>query len=136
MRQNQMIEAVSDRICQAFECGDGPKLASVARGLVVLVGHRKRGDPGGFESHRHAILAGIALVLGYAAHRLPVFGSQFLPVPRRHECFVAGTPVWTVSGPVAIEKIRVGDLVLSQALDTGELAFQPVLQTTQRPRSR
>ena len=52
------------------------------------------------------------------------------------ECFVAGTPVWTIAGAVDIENIRVGDLVLSQDPNTGELAFQPVLQTSQRPPER
>lgn len=50
------------------------------------------------------------------------------------ECLVAGTPVWTASGPLAVEKIKVGDLVLSQDAETGELALRPVLRTTIRPR--
>jgi hypothetical protein len=33
---------------------------------------------------------------------------------------------------VAIDKIRVGDLLLSQDVKTGELAFKPVLKTTTR----
>lgn len=49
------------------------------------------------------------------------------------ECFVAGTPVWTVSGLVDIDKIKVGDLVLAQDPDTGELAYKPVLRVTIRP---
>lgn len=49
-----------------------------------------------------------------------------------HSCLAAGTPVWTDAGPVAIEKIKVGDRVLSQHADTGELAYKPVLHTTVR----
>ncbi|MCH5376563.1 MAG: HINT domain-containing protein, partial [Planctomycetes bacterium] len=49
------------------------------------------------------------------------------------ECFLPGTSVWTETGPVPIERIRVGDRVLSQAPDTGELAYKLVLQTTIRP---
>jgi hypothetical protein len=52
---------------------------------------------------------------------------------RRRSCFAAGTPVWTDSGQVAIETIRVGDRVLAQNIDTGELAYKPVLRTTVRP---
>ena len=52
------------------------------------------------------------------------------------ECLVAGTPVWTASGPMAVEKIKVGDLVLSQDAETGELALKPVLRTTIRPRGQ
>src|SRR4030095_10965094 len=35
------------------------------------------------------------------------------------ECLVAGTLVWTASGPQPIEKIRVGDMVLAQDAGTG-----------------
>jgi hypothetical protein len=49
---------------------------------------------------------------------------------RRHECFAAGTRVWTQSGPRAIEAIEVGDLVLSQETQSGELAYRAVLETT------
>ena len=52
---------------------------------------------------------------------------------RQAECFAAGTLVLTRRGEVAIEKIQVGDLVLGQQIDTGELAFKPVLRTTVRP---
>jgi len=48
------------------------------------------------------------------------------------ECLVAGTPVWTDTGPVPIERIRLGDRVLSQDPETGELAYKPVLRTTER----
>ncbi len=54
---------------------------------------------------------------------------------RTMSCFVAGTPVWTQSGPVAIEKIKIGDLVLSQDPHTGELNYRPVVDTTIRPPS-
>ncbi len=59
------------------------------------------------------------------------------PLPRsaggRCECLAAGTPIWTDLGPVAVEKIQVGDRVLSQNPDSGELTFKPVLRTTVRP---
>jgi len=49
------------------------------------------------------------------------------------ECFIAGTKVWTATGPVAIETIAIGDRVLSQDVETGELALRPVLSTSVRP---
>jgi hypothetical protein len=48
-------------------------------------------------------------------------------------CFPAGTPVITQLGPMSIEKIQIGDRVLAQNPDTGELNFRPVLGTTVRP---
>jgi hypothetical protein len=48
-------------------------------------------------------------------------------------CFGAGTLVATLAGPTPIEQIKVGDRVLSQDPETGELAYKPVLKTTVRP---
>lgn len=61
-------------------------------------------------------------------------GSQSQsPSPQtRRECFVAGTKVYTATGEVSIEQIRVGDLVLTQNLDAGTLGYKPVVRTTQR----
>jgi hypothetical protein len=52
---------------------------------------------------------------------------------QRHECFVAGTPVWTARGKLAIEQIRTGELVLTQNVQSGELEFKPVVRPTTRP---
>jgi hypothetical protein len=52
------------------------------------------------------------------------------------DCLAAGTTVWTDRGAVAIEAVQVGDLVLSQDPESGELAYKPVLRTTVRPASR
>ena len=53
-------------------------------------------------------------------------------MPIHFSCLAAGTPIWTDAGPVAVEKIKVGDRVLSQDAETGELAYKPVLHTTVR----
>ncbi len=50
----------------------------------------------------------------------------------RHECLTAGTLVQTISGLKPIESIRVGDLVLSQNVDTAAIELKPVLKTTVR----
>jgi hypothetical protein len=62
----------------------------------------------------------------------PIQRSSTTPRSATAECFAAGTPVTTVRGSVPIEQIRVGDLVLSQDVETGELAYKPVLRTTIR----
>lgn len=55
------------------------------------------------------------------------------PPPRHYSCFAAGTPVWTIEGPKPIERLRTGDLVLSQDPESGQLAYKPVLRTTVGP---
>jgi hypothetical protein len=59
----------------------------------------------------------------------PIIPAHLMRSPHM-SCFAPGTPVWTQSGPVPIEQIVVGDLVLAQHPATGELAYRPVLETT------
>jgi hypothetical protein len=54
-------------------------------------------------------------------------------VTYRRSCFAAGTPVATQLGQAPIETLRIGDRVLAQDADSGELSFKPVLGTTVRP---
>ncbi len=54
------------------------------------------------------------------------------PTGGRNSCFAAGTPVWTISGLVQIEKVRPGDWVLAQDAATGELGYKPVTDATVR----
>ncbi len=51
----------------------------------------------------------------------------------QYSCLVPGTQVQTASGLVAIEKIKIGDLVVSQDVETAELTLKPVILTTVRP---
>jgi hypothetical protein len=55
-------------------------------------------------------------------------GKGRLPPPGS-ACFVAGTMVHTKDGLVPIQKLRVGDLVLSQPETKGELSYSHVLNT-------
>ena len=45
-------------------------------------------------------------------------------------CFSPGTKVWTLTGRQAIETLKVGDRVLAQDVESGELAYKPVLAVT------
>jgi hypothetical protein len=58
------------------------------------------------------------------------------PPRSKRDCLAAGTLVWTEAGSVAIELIRAGDRVLSQDVESGELAYKPVLRTTIRPAAK
>lgn len=44
-------------------------------------------------------------------------------------CFVAGTPVLAVSGYIAIEEIKIGDMVWAENPETGEKKVKEVVQT-------
>lgn len=61
--------------------------------------------------------------------------TVFNVMPAPHSCLIAGTPIWTDRGPVAVENMHVGDRVLAQDAASGELAYKPVLRTTVRPKS-
>ena len=58
------------------------------------------------------------------------FPNESLPM---RECLAAGTPTWTDRGPVPIKRVRVGDRVLSQDVESGCLTYKPVLTTSIRP---
>jgi hypothetical protein len=55
--------------------------------------------------------------------------------PQLHSCFVKGTPVLTKTGPRPIESLQLGELVLTQDVDSGELTHKPVIARTIRPQS-
>lgn len=62
--------------------------------------------------------------------------SQYVRLPVQSgpvECFAQGTPVWTKTGQRAIESLQIGDLVLSQNVNTGEIRYKPVIARTLRP---
>jgi hypothetical protein len=61
--------------------------------------------------------------------------NQYVSPPEPKECFVAGTPVWTKTGQRPIETLVLGDLVLAQDVDTGDLSYKPVIARTVRPPS-
>ena len=58
-----------------------------------------------------------------------LWASGMLP---RGECLVAGTPVMTIRGLRPIEGVRTGDLVLTRDIQSGSLAWKPVIDDTQR----
>jgi hypothetical protein len=60
----------------------------------------------------------------------PIVGG---PVVLTCSCFAPGTKVSTLTGVRPIEKIKVGDCVLAQDCQSGELAYKPVLAVTTRP---
>lgn len=58
---------------------------------------------------------------------------KYPPLRNLVSCLVAGTPIQTQSGLRPVDAIRVGDLVVAQNIQSGEIQFRPVLRTTVRP---
>jgi hypothetical protein len=79
-----------------------------------------------------------------AIKRLLAVGKRKRPKPREPECkgpscarpdkcFAPGTPVHTEGGLVAIEELRVGDLVWSRDDETGEEGYRPITRVFVTP---
>jgi hypothetical protein len=119
--QNVVIEELNRRICEA---------------LATATGHDLPPSPESWwqwwNDYNEVYLAGDKPVY-------EIYNRQQVSTPppvSMGECLIAGTLVWTASGPMPIEQIKVGDLVLSQNPTTSELAYKSVLRTTLRPPER
>ncbi|HUY90399.1 MAG TPA: polymorphic toxin-type HINT domain-containing protein [Pirellulales bacterium] len=124
--QNRQFERTNERICKTLNDVTGRKLSANPREwwkwwndfTETLVKGKKQ------------------LEMVYAGEELPILSMPTLSVPPIHcNCLVAGTPIWTDRGAVAVDKMQVGDRVLAQDPDTGELAYKLVLRTTVREHS-
>ena len=67
---------------------------------------------------------------GEARPRLPDVRRVSLRLHRPVLLFAPGTKVWTMTGRRPIEGIKIGDCVLAQDVESGELAYKPVLGVT------
>ncbi len=89
-----------------------------------------------------------AVPLAYQPQAVPIFqGTQNVgpadrsisysvtPYSKIPSCFGSGTPVRTLTGPRAIESLRVGDQVLTQSTATGALGYRPVVGVHHNPPS-
>lgn len=74
------------------------------------------------------------LVIQDKGSPLPL-GPEPPPPGKKRSCFVPGTLVWTETGLEPIENLRVGDRVLSQNPETGELVLRCIAETTLRSAS-
>ncbi len=55
--------------------------------------------------------------------------------PGKRSCFAKGTLVWTKTGQRPIETLELGDLILAQNVESGELGYKPLIGRTVRPPS-
>ena len=82
-----------------------------------------------YNQQRDQIGIGTQSYSNYQGKNSYDFGKMLI----QYSCLVPGSKVQTSTGLVAIEEIQVGDLVLSQNVETAELALKPVILTTVRP---
>jgi Pretoxin HINT domain len=76
------------------------------------------------------------VTLEYQPQPIPL-GSFIRPISAsRISCFGAGTMVRTLSGSAPIEKLKVGDQVLTQSTKTGALKYNPILVVHHNPPSK
>jgi hypothetical protein len=135
-QQNQMTTALNERLAWVLKVATGADLPAEPdawwswwneQNEVFVMGTKPTSIVQ--RSRRVAIVDRVPDVSGLGGES----GGSSGGGSQTSDCLAAGTPVWTAKGPVAIEQIRVGDLVLSQDCETGELAYKPVLKTTIRP---
>jgi hypothetical protein len=94
-------------------------------------------DPGGKkagvvyrENKRACMIAAMVMTGITATLPLVILTLRYRQLARlgRRACFVAGTLIATATGPVPIEEVSVGDLVLSRQTSTGQQAYKTVSQ--------
>lgn len=68
------------------------------------------------------------MALGGGQHRL----EQAI-LDQQPRALARGVVVWTLQGQRPVEKLRIGDFVLSQDVRTGELAYKPILAMNAYP---
>jgi hypothetical protein len=78
--------------------------------------------------------------LNYQAQPVPISMSDVSMtsssmIMLHHSCFAEGTLVRTLDGPRPIDKIQVGDRVLTQNIKNGRLGYQPVIVVFHNPPS-
>lgn len=120
---NQKSAALNERIFAVLTGATGQSLGSDPRPwwdwYQDYTDYYRSGDRPVYETEDRSY--------GYVLPPPPVQSSP------RVECFARGTPVWTKTGQRSIESLQIGDLVLSQDVNTGEIRYKPVMGRTLRP---
>ncbi|QDU94953.1 polymorphic toxin-type HINT domain-containing protein [Lignipirellula cremea] len=120
--QNAMTAMMNQRVCDALQVAVGQQMAPQPEAWWNW-----------WNQHNGIFVQGQKPVQTFVGQRQVAVAG---PPPTPQDCLAAGTKVWTATGYKPIEEMAVGDLVLAQDSETGELALKPVIRTTIRPISR
>ena len=133
-RINADVNQSNDRIVGILNSTTGqslkPERETWTRWYVDMLGYRYNSSS---TDTRPTFVENVPL--GYQPQVVPV-AIQAIPFSYdRMSCFGAGTLVQTMNGPLAIETLHIGDMVLTQSTTTGALGYQPILVTHHNPPS-
>jgi hypothetical protein len=127
----EMNRRVRQTLTDSIGIDQGPEKAAWEKWLVDLSGYAYSA-PRSYDDQPTVVEE---VPLPYQPQAQPLIFDQPIGAVtmRIHSCFGAGTLVRTLDGTSAIEKIRAGDLVLTQDPKTGELNYQPVVTAYHNP---
>lgn len=120
--ENRRTKFVNDRVCSALAIATGEKLD--ADPTVWWTWWNDKNEL--YQPEK-------SVRRKYQSEQITVVAPPIAVRARKSDCLAAGTPIVTARGPVAIETLQIGDLVLSQDPASGTLAYKPVVATTIRP---
>lgn len=124
--QNAATRDLNARICLALEGATGQEIERSPEAYWQW-----------WNEHNEVFVAGSKPTKGsYRSREIRVTQTGGTSGGETLDCLAAGTTVWTEVGFAPIESLHVGDRVLAQDQETGELAYKPVLRTTVRPPAR
>ena len=129
-RQNAQIDALNGAICQLLSAATGENLPQSPEDWSEWWAQTDEVYVPGYRPLETTYLQSEDNV--QITKPVPLRATVVPTGPIHFSCLAAGTPIWTDAGPLAVEKIKVGDRVLAQDPETGELAYKPVLHTTVR----
>ena len=118
------IRRTNDRVYEALEAVAGVELSQPESAWNWWASHQGLSSPPNADGKELVEVSEYEEKVVWVPSRIRFrFGTS---------CFAAGTLVWTPNGPRAIETLTIGDRVVSQDVETGEVRHAVVLRLTSR----
>jgi hypothetical protein len=137
-RSNDSVEQFNDRVLPVLEIATGEKLGADRHAWLNwwadFWGYAQSQAPekpqvfDEVQANPEAVFPTMAVSLGAS-----LWTNSILNSPSRFSCFGRGTLVRTLAGPIAIETLKIGDVVLASDTTTGALSYQPIVAVHHNP---